>query len=148
MPIADAQSLGVSLDHHFAAVRAARTMLVTFGALALGLSMIGLYAALAFAVGERTREIAVAWRSAPRAPTSAASSFVAAWRRVAGHRRRRRGVRHRRTVPRPPALRREPADPLAITAAPAVLIVVAALAISLPARRAMQQDPIIALRAE
>jgi hypothetical protein len=30
----------------------------------------------------------------------------------------------------------------------AVLIVVAALAISLPARRAMQQNPIIALRAE
>jgi putative ABC transport system permease protein len=41
-----------------------------------------------------------------------------------------------------------PRDPLAITAGPAVLIVVAALAISLPARRAMQQNPIIALRAE
>jgi ABC-type antimicrobial peptide transport system permease subunit len=31
---------------------------------------------------------------------------------------------------------------------PVVLIVVAALAISLPARRAMKQSPIIALRAE
>jgi hypothetical protein len=41
-----------------------------------------------------------------------------------------------------------PRDPLAIAAGPAVLIVVGALAISLPARRAMQQDPVIALRAE
>jgi ABC-type antimicrobial peptide transport system permease subunit len=35
-----------------------------------------------------------------------------------------------------------------LTAGPGVLIVVAALAISLPARRAMKQSPIIALRAE
>jgi ABC-type lipoprotein release transport system permease subunit len=41
-----------------------------------------------------------------------------------------------------------PRDPLAIVAGPAVLIVVAALAVSLPARRAMRQDPIAALRAE
>ena len=39
-----------------------------------------------------------------------------------------------------------PRDPLAIAAGPIVLIVVAAVAISLPARRAMQQNPIIALR--
>jgi hypothetical protein len=110
--------------------------------------MIGLYAALAFAGGERTREIAYTWRSAPRAPTSAASSFVAAWRSC-------------RWAP-PPASRRviagpflahllygvSPRDPLAIIAGPSVLIVVAALAISLPARRAMHQNPIIALRAE
>jgi hypothetical protein len=39
-------------------------------------------------------------------------------------------------------------DPLAITAGPAAPIVVAALAISLSGRRAMQQNPIVALRAE
>ena len=58
VPIADAQSLGRTLDFAFAGVRAARTMLVVFGGLALVLSTIGLYAALAFAVGQRTREIA------------------------------------------------------------------------------------------
>ena len=41
-----------------------------------------------------------------------------------------------------------PRDPLPIAAGPVVLIVVAAVAISLPARRAMQQNPIIALRTE
>jgi ABC-type lipoprotein release transport system permease subunit len=41
-----------------------------------------------------------------------------------------------------------PRDPLALIVGPVALIVVSALAISLPARRAMQQDPIIALRAE
>jgi putative ABC transport system permease protein len=41
-----------------------------------------------------------------------------------------------------------PRDPLAITVGPAVLVVLAALAISVPARRAMQQNPTVALRAE
>jgi ABC-type antimicrobial peptide transport system permease subunit len=124
-------------------------MLVTFGALALGLSMIGLYAALAFAVGERTREIAIRLAlGASRAAVGAlvfrrgmaivalgitagvAASFIAG-----------------------PFLAHllygvNPRDPLAIAAGPALLIVVAALAISLPARRAMQLDPIVALRAE
>jgi predicted permease len=149
VPIADARSLGASLDFHFAAVRAARTMLLTFGALALGLSMIGLYAALAFAVGERTREIAVrlalgasrtdvgglVFRRGMAIVLLGATAGVAACA-IAG-----------------PFLAHllygvSPRDPLAISAGPAVLIVVAALAISLPARRAMRQDPIIALRAE
>jgi predicted permease len=149
VPIADARSVGASLDSQFAAVRAARTMLVTFGALALGLSMIGLYAALAFAVGERTREIAV--RLALGASRADVGGLVF-----------RRGMAIvllgitagvAACVIAGPFLAHllygvSPRDPLAITAGPAVLIVVAALAISLPARRAMQQNPIIALRAE
>ena len=149
VPISEPGSLGARLDAQFTDVRAARTMLVTFGALALGLSMIGLYAALAFAVGERTREIAV--RLALGASRADVGGLVF-----------RRGMAIvslgitagvAACVIAGPFLAHllygvSPRDPLAIAAGPAVLIVVAALAISLPARRAMQQDPIIALRAE
>jgi predicted permease len=149
VPISEARSLGASLDSQFADVRAARTMLVTFGALALGLSMIGLYAALAFAVGERTREIAI--RLALGASRGDVGGLV--FRR--GMAIVSLGITAGVTacVITGPFLAHmlygvSPRDPLAITVGPAVLIVVAALAISLPARRAMQQDPIVALRAE
>jgi len=149
VPISEPGSLGARLDAQFKDVRAARTMLVTFGALALGLSMIGLYAALAFAVGERTREIAV--RLALGASRADVGRLVF-----------RRGMAIvllgiaagvAACVIAGPFLAHllygvSPRDPLAITAGPAVLIVIAALAISLPARRAMKQNPIIALRAE
>lgn len=149
VPIESARSLGASLDSQFAAVRGARTMLVTFGALALVLSMIGLYAALAYAVGERTREIAV--RLALGASRTDVGSLV--FRRgmaivllgvIAGV---------AACIVAGPFLAHllygvNPRDPLAIITGPAVLLVVAAMAISLPARRAMQQNPIVALRAE
>ena len=149
VPISEPGSLGARLDAEFKDVRAARTMLVTFGGLGLGLSMIGLYGALAFAVGERTREIAI--RLALGASRADVGGLV--FRRgmaivllgVFG------GVAA--CVIAGPFFAHllygvSPRDPLAIIAGPAVLIVIAALAISLPARRAMKQDPIIALRAE
>ena len=149
VPISEAQSLGARLDSQFAAVRGARTMLVTFGALTLGLSMIGLYAALAFAVGERTREIAI--RLALGASRGDVGRLVL-----------RRGMAIVllgiiagvvACAIAGPFLAHmlygvTPRDPLAITVGPAVLIVLAALAISVPARRAMQQNPAVALRAE
>src|SRR5262245_11076752 len=149
VPMSEPGSLGARLDGEFKDVRAARTMLVTFGVLTLGLSMIGLYAALAYAVGERTCELAL--RLALGASRADVGGLVF-----------RRGMAIvslgivfgvAACVVAGPLLAHllygvSPRDPLAIAAGPAVLIVVAALAISLPARRAMQQDPIIALRAE
>jgi predicted permease len=149
VPISEIQSLGARLDTQFAAVRAARTLLVIFGALTLALSMIGLYAALAFAVSERTREIAV--RLALGASRADVGGLI--FRRgmaivslgiIAGL---------AACVIAGPFLAHllygvGPRDPLTLAVGPAVLTVVAALAIALPARRAMKQNPIIALRAE
>ena len=149
VPISEPGSLSARLDAQFKDVRAARTMLVTFGALALGLSMIGLYAALAFAVGERTREIAI--RQALGASRADVGGLV--FRRGMAIVALGIAVGVAACVIAGPFLAHllygvSPRDPLAIAAGPAVLIVVAALAISLPARRAMQQNPLIALRAE
>jgi predicted permease len=149
VPISETASLGATLDAQFKDVRAARTMLVTFGALALGLSMIGLYAALAFTVGDRTREIAIRLALGASRPAVGALVF-------------RRGMAIvtlgvaagvAACVVGGPFLASllygvSPRDPLAFTVGPVALIVVAALAISLPARRAMQQDPSVALQAQ
>ena len=149
VPISEPGSLGARLDAQFKDVRAARTMLVTFGALALGLSMIGLYAALAFAVGERTREIAI--RLALGASRADVGGLVFRRGMTIVSLGLATGVAA--CVIATPFLAHllygvSPRDPLAITVGPVVLAVVAALAISLPARRAMNQSPIIALRAE
>ena len=149
VPVSEAAALGTRLDSAFSDVRAARTFLVTFGALALVLSTIGLYAALAFAVGQRTREIAIRMalgagridigrlvlqRGAAIVSLGVAAGLVAS--AIAG-----------------PLLARllygvNPRDPLTLLAGPSVLALVALLAIWLPARRAMAMDPMEALRSE
>ena len=149
VPISEPATLAARLDSEYANLRAARTMLVTFGVLALGLSMLGLYAALAFAVGERTREIAV--RLALGASRADVGSLV--FRRGMAIVSLGIAAGVAACVLAGPFLAHllygvSPRDPLAISAGPAMLLVVAALAIALPAQRAMKQDPIIALRAE
>jgi ABC-type antimicrobial peptide transport system permease subunit len=149
VPIQDAQSLGSRIDVEFADLTAARAFLMTFGALALVLSTIGLYAALAFAVGQRTREIAI------RMALGAARMDVG-----------RLVLRHGAAIVlmgvaaglagaalAGPFLAHmlygvNPRDPLTLLAGPSILAVVALLAIWLPARRAMGMDPMAALRAE
>ena len=148
VPVGDAQALDARLDTEFAEVRAARAFLVTFGTLALVLSMVGLYAALAFAVGQRTREIAIRMalgaarldvgrlvlaRGAVIVLVGLSLGLAAA--AIAGplFSHLLYGVSAR--------------DPMALLAGPSMLAPVALLAMWMPARRAMALDPMVALRA-
>lgn len=149
VPVTEVLPLGTRLDYAFSEVRAARTLLATFGALALVVSAIGLYAALAFAVGQRTREIAI------RMAVGAARSDVG-----------RLVLRRGGTIVligvvtglvaaafAGPLLAHllygvSPHDPFALLVGPAMLGAVSLLAIWLPARRAMGMDPMAALRLE
>jgi predicted permease len=149
VPISEVQVLGGALDIQFAAVRGARTMFVVFGGLALVLSAIGLYAALAFAIGQRTREIAV--RMALGASRADVGRLV--FRRGTGIFALGAVAGLGACVFAGPFLAHllygvSPRDPIALATGPLVLGLVAALAIWLPARRAMRLDPVAALRAE
>jgi putative ABC transport system permease protein len=149
VPVSEALPLAARLDTFFAAVRTARAFLVTFGALALVLSTIGLYGALAFAVGQRTREIAIRMalgaarldlgrlilqRGAAIVLLGVVVGLIAS--AIVG-----------------PFLAHllygvSPRDPMTLVAGPSILALVALLAIWLPARRAMAMDPMVALRSE
>ncbi len=149
VPVTDVGPLGARLGFEFSDVRAARTLLVTFGALALVLSTIGLYAALAFSVGQRRREIAI--RMALGAERSDVGWLVlrrgaalVVFGAIAGL-----GA----TAIAGPVISNllygvSPRDPLALLAGPSILGLVALLAMWLPAHRAMAMDPVAALRAE
>jgi predicted permease len=149
VPVSEAQALGARLDAAFSDVRAARAFLVIFGTLALVLSAIGLYAALSFAVGQRTREIAV--RMALGAARIDVGRLVL---------QRGGGIVLMGAIAgiavstlAGPLLAHllygvSPRDPLALVAGPSVLALVALMAMWLPARRAMAMDPVAALRSE
>ena len=149
VPVADAAPLADSIDAAFSQVRLARAFLVTFGALAMLLSTIGLYAALAFAVAQRTREIAI------RIALGAARVDVGRLVFARGAALVAAGI----AVGLAAAVMAGPfvahllygvssRDPLTLLAGPSVMVIVAMLAIWLPARRAMSLDPMQALRAE
>jgi len=149
VPVSEVQVLGRQLDVQFAAVRGAGTMFVVFGGLALVLSAIGLYAALAFAIGQRTREIAV--RMALGASRLDVGRLV--FRRGSGIFAIGAVTGLAACLFAGPLLAHllygvSPRDPVALLTGPLVLGLVAVLAIWLPARRAMRLDPVAALRAE
>jgi predicted permease len=142
-----AQHLDSNLDLWL--VRAGATLFSIFGALALGLAVVGLYGVKAYSVARRTREIGI--RMALGAQAGAVLRMImregsimlfsgvtiglllaiATAKILSGL---LYGVR---------AL-----DPIAFTVAPLVLIIAALIATWLPARRATRVDPVQALRAE
>src|SRR5438270_3144366 len=142
-----AQHLEANLDLWL--VRAGAALFSVFGALALGLAVVGLYGVKAYSVARRTREIGI--RMALGAQAGAVLRMImregsvmlvsgvtiglllaiATSKILSGF---LYGVR---------AL-----DPVAFTVAPLVLTIAALIATWLPARRATRVDPVQALRAE
>jgi putative ABC transport system permease protein len=150
VPVSETRTLGDRIDYQFSQVRLARALLLGFGGLAFVLSTIGLYAALAFLVGQRQRELAI------RLALGATHSHVAAL----VFRRGSTIVGIGLAVGLAAALFGagpllanllygvSPRDPLALLAGPLVLGMVAAAAIWFPARRAMTMDAVDVLRSE
>lgn len=129
--------------------RVAGVLFGSFAMLALVLAAVGLYGVLSYLVSQQTREIGVrvALGAAPRdviglvlargmmlAVAGTGAGLILAFglaRLIAGM-----------------LYDVSPADPVTFAVVPTVLLIIAALACYVPARRAMQVDPILALRAE
>jgi putative ABC transport system permease protein len=130
-------------------VRSGAAMVSLFGGLAMVLAVVGLYGVVAYGVARRTREIGI--RTALGAKPGAVLRMILREGLVMtlggaapgmllalGLGRLFRGVLYQVS----------PADPLAFSLAPAMLVATALLACWLPARRAAKVDPIVALRYE
>ena len=121
----------------------------SFALIALGLAAVGIYGVVAFLVTQRTREIGIRMALGARAGDvlrlvfrdgmapvvlGGAAGMIAAFAATRGIRSMLFGV--------------TPLDPVSFAAAPALLATVAVLVCYLPARRATQVDPLVALRDE
>src|SRR5437763_3743223 len=142
-----AQHLDSNLDLWL--VRAGAGLFSIFGALALGLAVVGLYGVKAYSVARRTREIGI--RMALGAQSGAVlrmimregsimllSGIIIGLLLAIGTAKIRSGILYGVGA----------LDPVAFTVAPLVLTIAALIATWLPARRATQIDPAQALRAE
>ena len=149
IPVMMLQSVRQGLAESIATPRFNTMLLLGFAALALLLTAVGLYGVIAYSVHQRTHEmgIRIALGAAPAQLQRAivreglTLTLIGVALGVAGAFGAVRLIAHHlygiRTT-----------DPVAFTIVPCVLLVVAAVASYLPARRAAGVDPLIALRYE
>ena len=149
VPAAAPEPMTKGMDWALVPVRVAAAVLGTAGALALGLALIGLYALLSYGVAQRTREIGI--RVALGATARDIRRLIASdVRRLAlsavviGTVIALAAARLMRAL----LVGIGPADPVAIGAALALLLLVIWLALRLPTRRALRIEPAVALRAD
>jgi predicted permease len=149
VPISDARSMGQVMAESVARPRLIMSLLLVFAGVGLILGVVGVYGVIAYAVGERRREIGV------RIALGAEPGRVARAVLVQGVRYAAIGVamglagafavtRVMRTL----VFGVSTTDPLTFVGLSLFLVVVAALASYLPARQAARTDPMVALRAD
>jgi len=149
LPLFQVTTLGAARDRTLWQQRLVSWLVFFCSMSAAGLAMVGLYAALAQDVAQRSREIGI------RVAVGATRPNVLALVLGQGMRLTLPGLgigvvaafgltRLLRSV----LVGVSPTDPLIFTLAPAVLGLIAAVACWLPARRAAKVDPMVALRAE
>jgi putative ABC transport system permease protein len=137
------------LDEHLAAPRFRALLVALFGAVALGLALIGIYGVMAYTVAQRAREIGVrialgatssnvVWMMLRRGTRLVAAGLVAGLLGAAATTRLLTAM----------LFQIRPGDGVTYMSVVAVLGVLSAVAIYLPARRSSKIDPLIALRAE
>lgn len=149
LPVPAVASMDELIGERLVAARFQAQLLGAFALAALGLTLVGIFAALAYAVSRRTRELgvrialgasrtrivtSVLQRSLILAVTGVVVGTMAAWGLATILQDVLFGVR--------------PADPLTFVAVAVLLILGALGAAAIPARRASRVDPVVALRAE
>jgi putative ABC transport system permease protein len=147
--VATAHTMPGLLARELAQPRLSTMLVSVFGAGALVLSGVGLYAMLAYLVRRRTRELAIrhalgASPSRLRALVMRHALMLAGIGAVAGLASSLAGGRLIESL----LFGTSPADPQTLTAVAALVVIVALASSYIPARRAMQADPAAVLRQE
>jgi len=148
-PIYHVQTVDEVLADSWARQKMTATLLGIFSLVALLLTAVGIYGVLAYSIAQRTREIGVRMALGARrgdivglvlrqtAAFALAGIGVGLGVALAGAR-----------LLSSLLFKTGSADPMSVFATTCILVLVAALAVSLPARRAASVDPSVALRAE
>jgi len=150
-PIDEVQTVEQMMSHEFAGQYATVGIIVAFAVLALALACAGVYSVMSYTVAQRTHEIGVRMSLGAR-PCDVVQSVVKdaaalilgglviglsgafVFGKLLGHELTQFGI--------------TPYDPMTFSFVSLLLLAVALLACSLPARRATKVDPMVALRYE
>ena len=149
VPISDLRSVDQVLSASVARPRLVMSLLLVFAGVGVVLGAVGVYGVIAYAVGERRREIGVRIALGAEPRTVAGSVVLHGLRYAAigvalGLAGAFAATRAMQTL----LFGVTPTDPLTFGALSAFLIAVAALASYVPARSAARTDPMVALRSE
>jgi putative ABC transport system permease protein len=148
-PITDVRTMGSVFLDSASDARFQMVLLVIFAGLAVALAMIGVYGVVSYSVGQRTQEIGV--RMAMGAAAASIARMVlreALWLATLAVAIGLACAFALTQVMEALLYETRPTDPLTLAAASVAVLVVATLAALIPARGAMQVDPMVALRYE